>query len=274
MSRILRAGTKIPVTPTLSGRVLTLEADVPVTDGWGSDDAFAGWLLNIDDYLHVNPHGGNLALHADDLEDYDIVEIVNGVRQHNTYKRTYTGNAIADLVLISSVVLPEGTLSEDEKKQRLAAKVVRDEADFVKELEAEKIARFTKEQAKADKERKDARDKEEAVLLKTGSSAIPAFGLKDPKLPLRREADTGPPAGIKDRREPGGSKSDKAALAKQEAVEAKLETAETKAREKAEKVEAKEAKTGAKPVLNPPMEHAPDKTAGKHTIDKTGNKPS
>lgn len=169
MSRILRAGTRIPVTPTTSGRVLVLEADVPVTDGWASDDAFAGWLVNLDEHVGTSPDVGNLALYADDLAIYDVYETVNGVRQHNVYRRTYNGLAIADLVLVSSEDLPDTFVNEDEKAQRAAAKAVQDEKDLIAKLNAEKAKADAKEREKAE----EARLKELAKL-KTAESKIVA----------------------------------------------------------------------------------------------------
>lgn len=123
MSRILRAGTKIPVQPTLSGRVLTLEADVPVADGWASDDAFAGWLHNLDEHLGAPAAGAqpNMALYADDLKNYEVDELTDGVMCHNVYERVYGNQAIKELTLVSSTPIVE------ESEEVVAEEAVADE---------------------------------------------------------------------------------------------------------------------------------------------------
>lgn len=119
MYRILRAGTKIP---TLNGRVVTLTKDAEVADEWRSDDHFAGSLFNWD--------AANVALHAADLQRFEVDELFEGKMHHVVYDRSYGENAIKTLTVLSRTELPDGP-TPDEVKQQAEADKVKAEADAI-----------------------------------------------------------------------------------------------------------------------------------------------
>lgn len=172
MYRILRAGTKIPTT---NGRVLTLTRDAEVADEWRSDDHFAGSLFNWEP--------SNLPRHATDLQRFEIDEMFEGKMHHVVYDRSYDGNGIKNLTLLSRTEIPGG-LTPDEIMQKAEGDKVKAEAEAIAAAKDAEDAQLRADEAKAKAEdaqaaREDAAAKAEEVTSGVTEPAPAVTGLPD-----------------------------------------------------------------------------------------------